>query len=85
MSIYSYADKLICKFIKYTCSHDISSLPLPHPRIVYTHRIEDQITNLVQTIISKGQKLNDKELVESDLIVPDSDISIGDKVFKGKE
>jgi hypothetical protein len=40
----------------------------------------------VQTIISKGQKLNDKELVESDLIVPDSDISVeAKKVFKGKE
>jgi hypothetical protein len=46
-----------------------------------------KITKLVQTIISKGQKLNDKELVESDLIVPDSDISVEEakKVFKGKE
>lgn len=46
-----------------------------------------KITKLVQTIISKGQKLNDKELIESDLIVPDSDISVEEakKVFKGKE
>lgn len=46
-----------------------------------------KIIKLVQTIISKGQKLNDKELVESDLIVPDSDISVEEakKVFKGKE
>jgi hypothetical protein len=41
---------------------------------------------LVQTIISKGQKLDDKELVESDVIVPDSDISLEEakKVFKGE-
>lgn len=46
-----------------------------------------KIIKLVQTIISKGQKLNDKELVESDLIVPDSDISVEEakKVFKSKE
>jgi hypothetical protein len=45
-----------------------------------------KITKLVQTIISKGQKLNDKELVESDLIVPDSDISVEEaKKVKGKE
>jgi hypothetical protein len=35
-----------------------------------------KVTNLVQTIISKGQRLDDKELVESDVIVPDSDISL---------
>jgi hypothetical protein len=50
------------------------------------HEFKTKITNLVQTIISKGQKLDDKELVESDVIVPDSDISLEDakKVFKGE-
>lgn len=44
------------------------------------------IANLVQTIISKGQRLDDKELVESDVIVPDSDISLEEakKVFRGE-
>jgi hypothetical protein len=50
------------------------------------HEFKTKITNLVQTIISKGQKLDDKELVESDVIVPDSDISLEEakKVFKGE-
>lgn len=45
-----------------------------------------KIANLVQTIISKGQRLDDKELVESDVIVPDSDISLEEakKVFRGE-
>lgn len=44
------------------------------------------ITKLVQTIVSKGQRLDDKELVESDIIVPDSDTSLEEakKVFKGE-
>ena len=50
------------------------------------HEFKTKITNLVQIIISKGQKLDDKELVESDVIVPDSDISLEEakKVFKGE-
>ena len=50
------------------------------------HEFKTKITNLVQTIISKGQKLDDKELLESDVIVPDSDISLEEakKVFKGE-
>ena len=45
-----------------------------------------KIADLVQIIISKGQRLDDKEIVESDIIVPDSDISIDEakKVFKGE-
>ena len=35
-----------------------------------------KIAHLVQIITSKGQRLDDKEIVESDIIVPDSDISI---------
>jgi hypothetical protein len=44
-----------------------------------------KIGHLVQIITSKGQRLDDKEIVESDIIVPDSDISIDEakKVFKG--
>jgi len=45
-----------------------------------------KITEMVQTIKSKGQKLEDKELVESDIIVPDTDISLDEakKVFQGE-
>jgi PspAA-like protein len=45
-----------------------------------------KIGHLVQIITSKGQRLDDKEIVESDIIVPDSDISIDEakKVFKGE-
>ncbi len=45
-----------------------------------------KITEMVQTIKSKGQRLEDKELVESDIIVPDTDISIDEakKVFQGE-
>ena len=45
-----------------------------------------KITEMVQTIKSKGHKLEDKELIESDIIVPDTDISIDEakKVFHGE-
>ena len=45
-----------------------------------------KITEIVQTIKSEGKKLEDKELVESDIIVPDTDISIDEakKVFQGE-
>jgi hypothetical protein len=45
-----------------------------------------KITEIVETITSKGRKLEDKELVESDIIVPDTDISIDEakKVFQGQ-
>jgi hypothetical protein len=45
-----------------------------------------KVAEIVQTIKSEGQKLEDKELVESDIIVPDTDISIdkAKKVFKGE-
>jgi PspA-Associated protein len=45
-----------------------------------------KITKIVQTITSEGQKLDDKELVESDIIVPDTDTSIDEakKVFQGE-
>ena len=45
-----------------------------------------KITKIVQTITLEGQKLDDKKLVESDIIVPDTDISIDEakKVFQGE-
>jgi hypothetical protein len=45
-----------------------------------------KVAEIVQTIKSKGQKLQDKELIESDIIVPDTDISIDEakKVFQGE-
>ncbi|MDQ3840774.1 MAG: hypothetical protein M3297_16090 [Thermoproteota archaeon] len=45
-----------------------------------------KITEMVQTIKSKGRKLGDKEIIESDIIVPDTDISIDEakKVFQGE-
>jgi hypothetical protein len=45
-----------------------------------------KITRLVQIITSEGQKLDDKEIVESDIIVPDSVISVNEakKVFQGE-
>ena len=45
-----------------------------------------KVAEMVQTIKSKGQKLEDKELIESDIVVPDRDISIDEakKVFQGK-
>ncbi len=45
-----------------------------------------KIGHLVQIITSEGQRLDDKEIVESHIIVPDSDISIDEakKVFKGE-
>lgn len=47
---------------------------------------ETKISELIKTIVSKGQKLNDRELIESDIIVPDADISLDEarKVFKGE-
>jgi hypothetical protein len=45
-----------------------------------------KVAEIVQTIKSEGQKLEDKELIESDIIVPDTDISIDEakKVFQGQ-
>jgi hypothetical protein len=54
-------------------------------------KVDDQeyrakVAEMVQTIKSEGQKLEDKELIESDIIVPDTDISIDEakKVFQGE-
>jgi hypothetical protein len=45
-----------------------------------------KITEIIQTITTEGQKLEDKELVESDIIVPDTDVSFEEakKVFQGE-
>ena len=45
-----------------------------------------KVTEIVQTITLEGQKLDDKELIESDIIVPDIDISIDQakRVFQGE-
>ena len=46
--------------------------------------LQSKLTEMKNLIISKGQPIDDKEIVESDVIVPDSDISIEEatKIFK---
>ena len=46
--------------------------------------LQSKLTEMKNLIISNGQPINDKEIVESDVIVPDSDISIEEatKIFK---
>ena len=46
--------------------------------------LQSKLTEMKNLITSKGQPIDDKEIVESDVIVPDSDISIEEatKIFK---
>jgi hypothetical protein len=46
--------------------------------------LQSKLTEMEDLITSKGQHVDDKEIVESDVIVPDSDISIEEatKIFK---
>lgn len=46
--------------------------------------LQSKLTEMKNLITSNGQPINDKEIVESDVIVPDSDISIEEatKIFK---
>ena len=41
---------------------------------------------MISLITSNGQPLDDKEIVQSDTIIPDSDLSIEEatKIFKGE-
>ena len=46
--------------------------------------LQSKLTEIRNLIKSRGQSLDDKEIVESDIIVPDSDLSIEEasKIFK---
>jgi hypothetical protein len=46
--------------------------------------LQSQLTEMNNLITSKGQPIDDKEIVESGVIVPDSDLSIEEatKIFK---
>jgi hypothetical protein len=46
--------------------------------------LQSKLTEMKNLITSKGQPIDDKEIVESDIIVPDSDLSIEEatKIFK---
>jgi hypothetical protein len=48
--------------------------------------LQSKLTEIKNLITSKGQPIDDKEIVESDTIVPDSDLSIEEasKIFKGE-
>ena len=46
--------------------------------------LQSKLTEMKNLITSKGQPIDDKEIVESDAIIPDSDLSIEEasKIFK---
>ena len=46
--------------------------------------LQSKLTEMKNLITSNGEPIDDKEIVESDVIVPDSDLSIEDasKIFK---
>ena len=48
--------------------------------------LQSKLTEMNNLITSKGQPIDDKEIVESGVIVPDSDLSIEEatKIFKGE-
>jgi hypothetical protein len=48
--------------------------------------LESKLTEMKNLVTSRGQSLDDKEIVESDIIVPDSDLSLEEasKIFKGE-
>ena len=48
--------------------------------------LQAKLTEMNNLITSKGQPMDDKEIVESGVIVPDSDLSIEEatKIFKGE-
>jgi hypothetical protein len=48
--------------------------------------LQAKLTEMNNLITSKGQPIDDKEIVESGVIVPDSDLSIEEatKIFKGE-
>ncbi len=48
--------------------------------------LQSKLTEMKNLITSKGRPIDDKEIVKSDVIVPDSDLSIEEakKIFKEK-
>ena len=48
--------------------------------------LQNKLTEMISLITSNGQSLDDKEIVTSDTIIPDSDLSIEEatKIFKGE-
>jgi len=46
--------------------------------------LQSKLTEMKNLITSNGEPIDDKEIIESDVIVPDSDLSIEDasKIFK---
>ena len=48
--------------------------------------LQNKLTEMISLITSNGQPLDDKEIVTSDTIIPDSDLSIEEatKIFKGE-
>jgi hypothetical protein len=55
-------------------------------RSIVQKELQSKLTEMKKLITSRGQSLDDKEIVESDIIVPDSDLSIEEasKIFKEK-
>ena len=53
-------------------------------RSLVQKELQSKLTEMKNLITSRGQSLDDKEIVESDIIVPDSDLSIEEasKIFK---
>ena len=53
-------------------------------RSLVQKELQSKLTEMKNLITSRGQSLDDKEIVESDIIVPDSDLSIDEasKIFK---
>ena len=53
-------------------------------RSLVQKELQSKLTEMRNLITSRGQSLDDKEIVESDIIVPDSDLSIEEasKIFK---
>jgi hypothetical protein len=53
-------------------------------RSIVQKELQSKLTEMKKLITSRGQSLDDKEIVESDIIVPDSDLSIEEasKIFK---
>jgi 5'(3')-deoxyribonucleotidase len=48
--------------------------------------LQEKLTEMINLITSNGQPLDVKEIVKSDTIIPDSDLSIEEatKIFKGE-
>jgi hypothetical protein len=48
--------------------------------------LQNKLTEMISLITSNGQQLDHKEIVQSDTIIPDSDLSIEEatKIFKGE-